>query len=136
MKNKTTGTPATGSPLNKITHGAPLKHLSHGPFSNADHSIADHAKNFIKNPLGTTKKVVKQTTKKVKRGIKNVARNTLYGLTYGPLSNALGYDHPFGGKSNPSVKNEKYGGKKKQTKSKKKVTKKVDNTPKDPYSYY
>ena len=120
---------------------SPAKHLGHGPFSNADHSIADHAKNFLADPMGTTKKVVKQTGKKVVRKTKNLARNIGYGATHGLLFGAMGYDHPFGGKSNPSVKNEKYGGPKKEEKTKtktkrRKTTKKVDNTPKDPYTYY
>jgi len=169
MDYKKTGTPAIGSPLNKIAHGAPLKnritnvtgmdeeqlskatahnerhasgkinedhspakHLNHGPWSNADHSIGDHAKNFMADPMGTTKKVVKQTAKKIKKTGENVIRNVAYGATYGPIFDAFGYDHPFGGKSNPSVKSEKYGGKKTKTKTKTKTkrrTKKEENKP-------
>jgi len=53
---------------------SPAKHLGHYPGNNADHTIADHAKNFMADPMGTTKKVAKQTVKKAIGGAKKAKK--------------------------------------------------------------
>ena len=47
---------------------SPVKHLGHTPWTKSDHTVVDHAKAFVKDPIGTTKKVVKQTLTKIKKG--------------------------------------------------------------------
>ena len=47
---------------------SPAKHLGHTPWTKSDHTVVDHAKAFVKDPIGTTKKVVKQTLTKIKKG--------------------------------------------------------------------
>ena len=126
------GTPSAGSPINKLNFQkqnvkggdmpSPVKHYGHYPWTNADHSIADHAKNFIQDPVGTVKKELKTAYKKTKRGVTNVGRNLLWATTYGPMFDIMGYDHPFSGKSGKDKK--KITNKKEEKKKTRRVTKK------------
>ena len=53
--------------------GSPTPHIAWS-HSGSDHTLGDHAKNFVEDPFGTTKKVAKQTVKKAAKKVKKKAK--------------------------------------------------------------